>query len=149
VINFSDIEAEFIKRVHTMVWCAVATVDANGRPRSRVLHSIWEGSTGFIGTNPNSYKAKHLAHNPYVSLAYIADIAKPVYVDARTEWVNDMSERQRIWDLFKSAPLPLGYDPEPIFKNLDGFGLLKLAPYRIQLDQFPAPSLIWRADHPV
>ena len=44
VTNFAEIEAEFIERVHTMVWCSAATVDRQGRPRSRILHPIWEGA---------------------------------------------------------------------------------------------------------
>ncbi|MFN8452110.1 MAG: hypothetical protein U0521_26830 [Anaerolineae bacterium] len=54
VTDFSEIEGEFIRRVHTMVWCSVASVDSQGRPRSRILHPIWEGATGWIGTHPDS-----------------------------------------------------------------------------------------------
>ena len=87
VSSFSEIEAEFIERIHRMVWCNVATIDTLNRPRSRILHPLWEGATGWITTRRNLHKAKHLAHNPYVSLAYIADLAKPVYVDCKTEWI--------------------------------------------------------------
>src|SRR5690606_4076991 len=59
IADFSEIEAEFIQRVHTMVWCNVATVDSRNRPRSRVLHPIWEGSTGWITTHRSSHKARH------------------------------------------------------------------------------------------
>lgn len=92
VQNFSDLEAEFIQRVHTMVWCSAATIDRQQRPRSRILHPIWEGSTGWICTHRSSLKAKHLAANPSMSLAYITDAMKPVYVDCKTEWVDDLSQ---------------------------------------------------------
>lgn len=148
---FADLETEFIQRVHTMVWCNVATVDSQQRPRSRILHPIWEGSTGWILTYRDSYKSKHLAANPYVSLAYIADISKPVYVDCTAQWVADRQQKQHVWDLFKAAPEPLGYDPEPIFQSVDSAkcGLLQLTPWRIALVTFPAPSQeegqrIWR-----
>jgi general stress protein 26 len=151
VNSFSEIETEFIQRVHTMVWCSVATVDSKGRPRSRVLHPIWEGSTGWITTHRSSHKAQHLARNPYVSLAYVTDIHKPVYADCTAEWVDDLDGKQRIWDLFKSTPEPLGYDPAVEFIRPDhpDFGLLKLTPWRIDLVSFPAPSfdegtLVWR-----
>ena len=85
VKDFSEIEEEFIQRVHRMVWCSAATVDRQGRPRSRVLHPIWEGSTGWIGTHRHSHKARHLARNPYVSLAYIADLHRAVYADCRAQ----------------------------------------------------------------
>lgn len=150
VSDFSAIEAEFLQRVQTAVWCSMATVDSQQRPRSRILHPIWEGSTGWIGTHPHSHKAHHLAQNPYVSLAYIADISKPVYVDCKTEWVDDPQQKQRVWNLFKSTPEPVGYDPAQFFGSVDSeaFGVLKLIPWRIELVTFPADSLnaspVWR-----
>ena len=47
VASFADIKEEFNKRVSRIVWCTVATVDTKGRPRSRILHPIWERSTGW------------------------------------------------------------------------------------------------------
>lgn len=142
VADFAEIEAEFIQRVHSMVWCSAATIDSQQRPRSRILHPIWEGSTGWIGTHRNSHKSRHLARNPYMSLAYIEDKMKPVYVDCIAEWVDDLAEKRRIWDLFKNAPPPLGYDPAHDFirPGHENFGLLKLTPWRIDLVSFPAPS---------
>jgi len=145
VTSFSDIQEEFIERVHRVVWCNVATVDSQQRPRSRILHPIWDGSTGWITTRPHSYKAKHLSQNPYVSLAYVADIAKPVYVDCKAEWVDDLDQKQLVWQMCKDAPPPYGFDPAIAFQSFDypGFGLLKLTPWRIELSNFPAPSRIW------
>jgi hypothetical protein len=151
VNDFAEIEEEFIRRVHSMVWCNVATVDSKQRPRSRILHPIWEGSTGWIGTHRDSHKSKHLGHNQYVSLAYITEIMKPVYVDCTAEWVEDLGQKRRIWDLFKNTPPPLGYDPAIDFVSPDHerFGLLKLTPWRIAIVSFPAESheqgqRIWR-----
>ncbi len=155
VNSFSEIEAEFLRRVHTMVFCSVATVDRQGRPRSRILHPIWEGATGWIATHPDSHKAGHLARNPYVSLAYISDAMKPVYVDCKAEWVYDLNQKRRIWNLFKNAPPPLGYDPAQDFVSPESerFGLLKLTPWRIDLVSFPASSFeegtqVWRKNIP-
>ena len=135
VSTFSVIEAEFIERVHKIVWCNVATLDRRNRPRSRVLHTIWDGSTGWIATNPNTLKARHLEQHPYVSLAYIADVVKPVYVDCRAEWDNTPETRQHVWDLFLNAPPPLGYDPAPMFHAIEhpDYGVLRLTPWRIEL----------------
>ncbi len=106
------------------------TVNNQGRPRSRILHPIWEGPVGWITTNPASYKAADLAHNPYISLAYVSDIAKPVYVECNTEWINNLAEKQRVWELVKNTPAPMGFDPEPIYKSVGDpkFGVLKLTP---------------------
>jgi general stress protein 26 len=146
VAAFTEIESEFLKRVHSMVWCNVATLDSRQRPRSRILHPIWEGATCWIATHRNSYKAGHIAKNPYVSLAYVADIAKPVYADCYAEWDDSAASKQHLWQLFLNAAPPLGYDPAPIFGSVDdpNFGVLKLTPWRIELVQFPEPPLVWR-----
>ncbi|MBK8049589.1 MAG: pyridoxamine 5'-phosphate oxidase family protein, partial [Anaerolineales bacterium] len=96
VASFAELEEEFIRRAHTAVWCNAATVDLQDRPRSRILHPIWEGNTGWVVTRQNSPKAQHLAHNPYVSLAYIADTMKPVYVDCRAEWDETRESKQHV-----------------------------------------------------
>ncbi len=146
VASFEEIADEFVARAHRMVWCSVATVDQHNRPRSRILHPLWEGQTGWIATRPTSPKAAHLHHNPYVSLAYIADVAKPLYVDCRAAWVADLAEKARIWDLFKFAPAPVGYDPATVWQSpaAPDFGVLKLMPWRIHLYSFPEPSKVWR-----
>lgn len=142
VTHFSDIEAEFIQRVHTMICCSGATIDSKQRPRSRVLHPIWEGATGWILTHPHSHKARHLARNPYISLAYVANVHQPVYIDGRIEWVKELDQKQRIWDLFKNTPPPLGFDPTQDYISPDHphFGVLKVTPWRIDLVSFPAES---------
>jgi uncharacterized pyridoxamine 5'-phosphate oxidase family protein len=134
VATFADLEREFLRRAHTAVWCNVATVDRQGRPRSRILHPLWVNGVGWILTRRATLKAQHLARNPYVSLAYIADVAHPLYVDCEAAWVDDVSEKRRIWNLFKAAPPPLGYDPAPIFVAPDDapLGLLRLTPWRAE-----------------
>ena len=146
VESFADLEAEFMERVSAVVWCNLATVDTTGRPRSRVVHPVWEGPVGWLGTRPGTLKEKHLAANPFVSLAYVADVAKPVYADCRAEWVESVAEKERVWQLFKATPPPLGYDPGTIWKAPDhpGFGLLRFTPWRIELSAFPAEPRIWR-----
>jgi general stress protein 26 len=157
--RFEDIAAEFGARVARMVWCSVATVDAQCRPRSRVMHPIWEGSVGWIGTWRTSVKAKHrapslkvrhLERNPYVSLAYVAEVNKPVYVDCRAEVIENPDERRRFCALARSLPPPYGHDPAEVFGGPDDprFALLRLVPSRIALVEFPAPPgkvIVWRA----
>ena len=70
VASFAEIEKDFMERVARIVWCTVTTVDRKGRPRARILHPIWERSTGWIATGRSSFKGKHLEANPYVSLSY-------------------------------------------------------------------------------
>jgi general stress protein 26 len=151
--SFAEIEEEFMRRVQRTVWCTVATVDGKGRPRTRILHPIWEGSTGWIGSDPNSPKARHLAGNPYVSLSYWDQNHEQVYVDARAEWVSDPREGERIWNLFKSLPQPYGYDPGLIWQEGlkdPRWGVLKITAWRIEMFSLQSMirgegATIWRA----
>lgn len=146
VSSFAEIEQEFLERVFKVVWCNVATLDTQNRLRSRIWHPIWEGSTGWVITRRNTLKSKHLAHHPYVTMAYIADIAKPVYADCTAGWVDDLELKQHVWDMFKNAPAPMGYDFGNIFPSIDDpdLGLLKFTPWRIELATVPVERKIWR-----
>ena len=154
VDNFEEIADEFAARVGRIVWCTVATVDRKGRPRTRILHPIWEGSTGWIATGRHSPKERHLAGNPYVSLTYWSPEHQQIYADCKAEWEDSAEEKRRIWELYKNTPPPLGYDPAiiPVWKDGPGspdFGVLKLTPWRIELwsiqDMMAGkPSLVWR-----
>jgi hypothetical protein len=140
--DFDGMSEEFLARVFTVVWCNVAMVDRKGRPRSRILHPYWETTpqpVGWILTRRQSFKGTLLARNSYVSCAYVADITKPVYAECATAWVEAIDEKQRIWDAFRNAPAPMGYDPAMIFSTVDdpGLGLLRLDPWRIQVEQVP------------
>lgn len=48
VASFGEIEVAFLERIQWMVWCNVATVDTLGRPRSRILHPLWESNASWI-----------------------------------------------------------------------------------------------------
>jgi general stress protein 26 len=142
--------------VRRIVWCTVATVDRRGRPRGRILHPYWEGATGWILTNRNSHKATHLAANPWVSCSYWDQRHDRVHAECRAEWVDDPGEKVRLWDLFRSAPPPYGYDPAgfwPKGAEDPNTGLLRLRPWRIELWIVPAEGLgsgetkitVWRS----
>ena len=142
--TFEDIQSQFMERVQSAVYCNVATVDSRGRPRSRVMHLVWEGSTGWVVTDPASYKTKHLAANPHVSLAYLSDPLKPVYIEATAEWITQTEEQLRVWELYKV--IPLGFDLTPHYGTIEHklFGLLRFTPWRIELAELWKESLIWR-----
>ena len=144
--KFADIQEEFMTRAQKAVYCNVATVDPKGRPRSRVMHLVWDGPIGWVITWPESHKAKHLAGNPHVSIAYISEPLKPVYVEATAAWVTDDDEKHRIWELHKSIPPPLGFDPEPGYGSIHHkyYGLLRFTPWRVELAELYKESLIWR-----
>jgi general stress protein 26 len=134
--SFADIKQEFKMRVERIIWCSVTTVDRSGRPRSRLLHPLWEGSTGWIMTGRNSFKGKHLAANPHVSCSYWDPQHQQVFADCVASWEDDPSEKERVWELFKTTPEPMGYNPELFWRGGPSdptFGALKLSPWRIEL----------------
>ena len=134
--SFDEIEAEFQRRVQRIAWASVATMDRQGRPRTRILHPIWEGSTGWILTNRHSHKEKHLAGNPYVSVSYWDPQHEQIHIDAKAEWADEMPDKRRIWELYKNTAPPLGYDPALIWNGgveTEELGLLKLSPWRVEL----------------
>jgi hypothetical protein len=148
-LTFAEIEPEFLQRVQTMVWCTCATVDTRNRPRSRILQPLWEGATGWVLTRRHSLKVTHLAANAFVSLAYGAEPFKPVYVECRAVWEEEPATKQRLGELFRHTPPPLGYDPARFgwYADKPESGLLRLLAWRIELvDLFHPPhAKVWRA----
>lgn len=133
VARFEDIAADFRARVERMVWCTMTTVDRKGRPRGRIVHPLWEGSTGWLLTSPQSLKAKHVAKTPWVSFSYWDPAQEQVHVECRVSWETD---KHRVWNLFRDTPMPVGYDPAlfwPAGPDDASFGVLKLTPWRVEL----------------
>ncbi len=147
VVHFDELQEEFLQRISQIVYCTMATVDRQNRPRLRIMHPIWEGPVGWIISWPASHKAKHLAHNPAVSLAYMAAKDKPVYIDGIAEWIDSRAEKQRVWELHQQTPEPIGFDPEPHYGTIDHqyYGVLRITPRRIELGNLFGEALIWRA----
>ena len=146
IAHFAGIRDEFMRRAQQAIYCSVATVDGRNRPRSRVLHLVWDGPTGWVITRPDSHKARHLAGNAYVSIAYLGDPHKPVYIDARAKWEEGISEKRRVWELHRTLPPPLGFDPTPHYGTIEHpyFGLLPFTPWRFELAELGKESRIWR-----
>ena len=149
VDSFADLEEEFLERVHSIVRCTAATVDARGRPRSRIWHPLWVGEIGRIATNRNTLKTGHLANNPYLSLSYFdpRDPWRPVYVDCLARWDDSPEGKRGAWKMYVSAPQPVGYDPAAIWGTPENpeFGVLVLRPWRLELVDGPGESRVWRA----
>jgi hypothetical protein len=131
VASFADIE-EF--RSVVVVWCTATTIDRKAPPL-RILHPIWEGSTGWIATVPLSQgeapRGQSLHFAPYWTPEH-----KQLYAECRTEWEDGSITKTRIWELYKSTPPPLGYDPAMIWKEGPAdptYGVLKLIPWRIEV----------------
>ncbi|WP_199254021.1 pyridoxamine 5'-phosphate oxidase family protein [Mycolicibacterium mengxianglii] len=159
--SLDRIAPAFVEMAHTIVWASVATVDTDCRPRSRVLHPIWEWDgaqlTGWIATEPTRIKLTHIAAHPDVSINYWTPSHDTCSAEAAVEWVLDDAGRTELWERFKNGPAPVGYDPA-ILPSLDGggptsekFAGWKLTPTRLRvmpgtvMTQGSGEVLTWRA----
>ena len=146
--TLEEIAPKFVEMAHQIAWCSAATVDAEGRPRSRILHPIWEWDgeqpTGWIATSKTPLKAAHLGHQPVISLSYWTPSQDTCVAECRTSWVEDAETRHHVWNSFVNGPEPVGYDPAmiPGWENADseGFNPLKLDPWLLRV--MPGESLM-------
>lgn len=139
--DFDLTAADFVAIAHRIVWATAATVDAMGRPRTRVLHPIWDHHDGvldgWIATNPSSPKAGHLLASPHMSLTYWDATQDTCTADCTVDWMPSIEDRRSVWDRFRAAPPPLGYDPAVMAAwpspDAEGFGVLHLRPFRLRV----------------
>jgi hypothetical protein len=143
----SRVAPAFVEMAHRIVWCSAASVDARGRPRSRVLHPLWlwDGArlTGWVATGPTPTKRAHLATSPYLSLSYWSPSQDACVAECRAEWAFDDATRVEVWELFERTPPPVGYDPAIIpgwtGPTSPAFAALRLEPWRLRV--FPGTAL--------
>ncbi len=152
VATFEELQPQFDAIVQKLVWSTVSTVDRRGRPRTRIMHPVWEGFTGWTVSWMTALKVKHLAANPYLSASYFSAEDGMVYAECRSGWVTDIAERERVWAFLSSFPGPYGYDPAALMGTQPDdarLGLLKLAPWRVEVSSFAnlaagKPALVWQ-----
>jgi len=155
-----DVAGAFVRIAHRVVWCSLATVDRRGRPRSRVVHPIWERAdgrlAGWVVTRPTPLKRAHLAASPYVSLSYWDPRHDIAVAECRASWVQDAAGRARAWELFRAAEPPLGYDPATIWPggpDAPDAAVLRLDPWRLRAADAASlakgeEALTWRETSP-
>jgi hypothetical protein len=138
----------FVEMAHRIVWASVATVDTQVRPRSRILHPIWEWDgaslVGWVATGPTPVKTTHLERNPFVSVNYWSPSHDTATAECRATFLLDDDTRTAVWDRFLHAPEPVGYDPSmiPVWDSptSDSFAALRLDPWRLRV--FPGTVLL-------
>ena len=137
-----EIAPAFVEMAHSIVWASVATVDPEGRPRTRIRHPIWQWDgtdlVGWIATGPTPLKREHLAAHPDVSVSYWTTTHDTCAADCRATWAFDDATRTMVWDAFLHGPDPVGYDPAivPPWKDgptSDAFAALRLSPWRLRV----------------
>src|SRR5215212_3394051 len=105
--DLATVAPAFIEMAHQIVWCSVATVDSKGRPRTRILHPIWQWDgaqlIGWVATRPTGVKRAHLAGSAYLSASYWMPTHDTCVADCRAIWANDDLTR-RYGTCFSTAP---------------------------------------------
>ena len=151
---------QFVDVAHRIVWCNMATVDTKGRPRSRVVHPVWERQdtriTGWVVSRRTQLRLANLRHSAFASCSYWDARHDVAVAECSAEWLTDLQERARVWEFLASPPAPLGWDPSSIFPGGpedDTAGILRLSPWRLSSRLAPdfaagrAP-LVFRAGAP-
>jgi general stress protein 26 len=87
VAALADSEAEYGNQAARDRCCNLATVDARGRVRSRIVHRLWEGWTVWVLTTSEAAKVKHVRPRPFTSLVYVGD--------SERGWDESLNERLR------------------------------------------------------
>jgi hypothetical protein len=161
-VPFSEIEDDFLRITAATVFCVATTVDHEARPRGRMLHPIFVARDGrplgWALTGRTALKTRHLAANPHMSCAYWTPSHDTVFADCVATWVEDDAQKEQVWELFLTTPLPLGWGPE----GMAGYGSdrwrnpvftpLRLEPWRVQVmrgEEYPSGELrgsVWRAE---
>jgi len=146
--ELAEVAPAFVEMAHRIVWCSVATVDSHGRPRSRILHPVWQwdGSrlVGWVATRPSPIKRAHLDASPYISASYWAPTHDTCVAECRAALAIDAATRTMVWDLFVNAPAPVGYHPSIVpgwdSPMSEAFAALRLDPWRLRV--FPGTVLL-------
>jgi hypothetical protein len=100
VTSLEQIAPAFVDMAHSIVWASVATVDAKGRPRIRIMHPIWQWNgtelVGWIATEPTPLKRAHLATHPDISISYWTTNHDTCSAECVAEWVFDDEGRTTV-----------------------------------------------------
>jgi hypothetical protein len=152
-----SVAEQFIAIANRVVWCTMTTVDRRNRPRSRIVHPVWEISEGtlegLVGTRPTPLKRAHLAHAPHVSCTYWDPAHDVAVAECAARWLDE-EERRDAWERIARAPAPAGYDPATIWPDGPAsaeFAVIALEPWRLSAASAAALArgerpAVWRAD---
>ncbi|GII95161.1 pyridoxamine 5'-phosphate oxidase family protein [Sinosporangium siamense] len=154
VQTFAEMKEEFDAYVGSTVYSTMVTVDAKGRPRTRVLIPVWDVvdgvPLGWLATYKTPVKAAHIAGNPHTNFSYLTSRGhNAVAIDTVAAWDDDPEVRRHVWDLYlRTSPRGAGYDLGRFWSSPEDpkLHVLRLEPWRIQIVRGgDLRSRIWQA----
>jgi Pyridoxamine 5'-phosphate oxidase len=145
--SFAALLDDFVELTNEIIWCTVATVDQENRPRTRILHVAWEVADGrpigWSTTSRTPTKTAHLAHNPYVSCSYWTPAHNAVFADCRASWVDGAEEKHHVWDVAAAEAARMGFDAYTVWPGGPTdptFEVLRFDPWRVQVTRHDLAS---------
>jgi hypothetical protein len=143
---------EEARRIATdVVWATLATVGANGTPRTRLVHPVWwwddEHPVGLIVSRPTQLRVEHIAAHPNVSCFYWSPAHSTVAIDAVAHWVH-ADELLDTWRAISTVPPPVGFDPSSVWPagpSSPDYAVLRLAAERVIVRVGATKLSTWRA----
>ena len=146
--ELQDVAPAFVEMAHRIVWCSVATVDRQNRPRG--AHPPSDLDVGrrrphrLDPTSPTAIKQAHLEHSGFVACNYWSSSHDTCLAECSASWNLDDETRTEVWNLFVNGPEPVGYDPSIVpgweSPTAPGFAVLRLTPWRLRV--FPGTVLL-------
>jgi general stress protein 26 len=130
------VDDELHRRVRKTIWCTLATVDARGRARTRIVHPVWEGDVCWIASRARAPKVAHIERAPGVSLLWWDPDHQQVTVDGTATVHRDEATKRRAWAAFSAPAEPYGWDPATIFPGgpgSDEWVAISVVPERVAL----------------
>jgi hypothetical protein len=136
--SMSDALDSFLATARRIVYATLATVDPHGRPRSRIVHPVWELEdgrlVGWVGTRPSRLKRESLESSGFASCLYWDPAHDVAIAECSATWLPP-ERRREAWERLAAPPAPMGYDPAPIGAggpDDGGFEAIRLDPWRVQ-----------------
>ncbi len=137
--SLEEIAPRFRDTAHAIGMAVAATVDAAGRPRTRVVQPVWEWSggelTGWMTTVATAPKVADVQRLPVLSLTYWNPAQDTATADCAVEVLGDAAERAAAWARVATAPGAARFDPSSHWSGPDDptFGVLRLRPTALQV----------------
>lgn len=126
------------------VWCALASVDAHGAPRVRMVHPTWEGEVLWVATGPGSPKFKQMSKDPRVDVQFQVSPPDFTHILCRgnAQIITDAAEKERVWSVF-DYDLAQFWPGGPTDPN---YALIGIRPVRVELSKMfgTLDKQVWR-----
>ena len=150
-----EVLRSFLTTAGRIVYATLSTTDAHRRPRSRIVHPVWEEDgerlVGWVGSRPSRLKRDSLERSPFASCLYWDPAHDVAVADCEARWLPP-GERALAWERLSAPAPPMGYDPASIWPDGpegDDFAAIRLDPWRVQTRGAAAmaagePYAVWR-----